>query len=186
MTLQSTNTQSLAVNVTNSLLFTHLEKETGWCHEKYIWKFMFAYFSGLFYFVVCSSRSPVDTVGHYGVGWGCGGIGDCSIGRRALFSTLLLSSPPLPEAQNHVEQEMSCRSSNVCSHLSKQAASHWGKYSLGEVPATFSIHKYKYKYVASHCGRTMKYKDDHCKYQNHCKYPNDNGWNLLWSTYYEN
>ena len=75
MTLQSTNTQSLAANVTNSLLFTHLEKETGWCHEKYIWKFMFAFFSGLFYFVVCSSRSPVDTVGHYGVGWGAGGSG---------------------------------------------------------------------------------------------------------------
>ena len=31
------------------------------------------FFSGLFYFVVCSSRSPVDTVGHYG--GGRGGVG---------------------------------------------------------------------------------------------------------------
>ena len=31
--------------------------------------------SGLFYFVVCSSRSPVDTVGHYGGGGGGGGSG---------------------------------------------------------------------------------------------------------------
>ena len=117
MTLQSTNTQSLAANVTNSLLFTHLEKETGWCHEKYIWKFMFAFFSGLFYFVVCSSRSPVDTVGHYGVGWGCGGIGDCSIGRRALFSTLLLSFHPLPCHKNMLSKR--CLVGAVmCAHTS--------------------------------------------------------------------